>query len=554
LTAIPFLLVGLSVLPSSLAASKLNVLFLAADDMRVQLGADRVPGTPPMVTPHMDALIDRSLFLRKAQCQQAVCSPTRTSLLTSRYPDTTRVWDLYSYFRTVGGNYTTIPELFKNNGYHTVGSGKIFHPGHASGAGSGYPGASSKGDDAPYSWSTPHFHAPNLQYWSGKVRQPGCDGCGNSWIAVSPEVEKKMPLPDTQTADYAVATLANFSAQGIGTAAKPFFLAVGFHKPHLPFVAPEKFFRSYPEDTIALPGDQDPPKGMPTVAWSNWGEMRAYLDIAALGNSGKPGDHLPANVTKSLRRAYYASVSFTDANIGRVLAALDENGFSNNTVISFWGDHGWQLGEHGEWCKHTNFDLATNAPMFVHVPGKTDAGVVSSTPTEYLDLMPTLAEAAMGVTVPSCPQDAAAARKVQLCTHGTSLVPLIQNPNNPVKPAAYSQYPRGYQKPGTEHMFMEELASLQGGAKPSASACLSKKCTMGYSMLTNHSGTEYRYTEWVDFNTKTAGKPDWDRVVGTELYNHVQDPLENVNTARTADQQLLHDLSALLRKHPVAGQ
>ena len=168
-------------------------------------------------------------------------------------------------------------------------------------------------------------------------------------------------------------------------------------------------------------------------------------------------------MTKALRRAYYAAVSFTDYNIGRVLEALEQHGFENNTVVSFWGDHGWQLGEHGEWCKHTNFDLATNAPMIVHVPGKTDAGIVSSTPTEYLDLMPTLAEAAMGYEVPACPSDAQAARQVPLCTHGTSLLPLVDAPDTPVKPAAYSQYPRSYQKPGTEGQFVEELASVRAG-------------------------------------------------------------------------------------------
>ena len=328
-------------LVSAQAAPRKNVLFLAADDFRIQLGVDRVPGTPEMSTPHMDALIGKSLFLRKAQVQQAVCSPTRTSLLTSRYPDTTRVWDLYSYFRNVGGNFTTIPQLFKDHGYYTVGGGKIFHPGHASGGG---PSTNSKGDDAPYSWSAPYYHPPNLAYWSGKVKQPGCDGCGNSWIAVSPSAEQSKPLPDTQTAQNAIDTLANLSAAGVGyglergEGATPFFLAVGFHKPHLPFVSPARFFESYPVEEIQLPANQLPPKGMPHVAWSAWGEMRAYLDIAALNNSGKPGDLLPANVTKALRRAYYASVSFTDHNIGLVLAALDKHGYTASTIVSFWGD------------------------------------------------------------------------------------------------------------------------------------------------------------------------------------------------------------------------
>jgi hypothetical protein len=416
-----------------------------------------------------------------------------------------------------------------------------------------------------------------LQYWSGKTRRPGCAGCGNSWIAVTPDAEQQTPLPGAQIADHAIAQLANFSARGIGTqgasssspdaTTQPFFLAVGFHKPHLPFVAPERFFQSYPLDEINLPEDQDPPTDMPPVAWSSWGELRAYLDIAALGNSGQPGDHLPANVTKALRRAYYAAVTWTDYNVGRVLAALDMYGYTNNTVVTFWGDHGWQLGEHGEWCKHTNFDLATNAPMFVHVPGRTNHGVVSSTPTEFVDLMPTLVEAAMpGVTVPPCPADTKQARHKWLCTQGTSLLPLIDDPDTPVRMAAYSQYPRGYVRPGEEHLFRAtEAASSSSSAAadteasagatghPSASACLTRHCTMGYSMLTVHQGTEYRYTEWVDFNTVNQGAPDWNRVVSTELYDHANDPLENKNLAGTVDAGLKGALSALLHDHPVSG-
>jgi len=198
--------------------------------------------------------------------------------------------------------------------------------------------------------------------------------------------------------------------------------------------------------------------------------------------------------------------------------------------------------------------------MFVHIPGLTDGGVVSSTPTEYLDLMPTLAEAAMGVTVPSCPPGAAASRKVRLCTHGTSLLPLVSDPTAAVKPAAYSQYPRGYVKPGhkglattdTEGPLVEEDEDEDAvDAAPSPSVCLTKHCTMGYSMLTHVNRTEYRYTEWVDFNTKVAGGPDWGRVVGTELYDHHADPLENVNLAAGAEKVLLQKLSTRLHDHPV---
>ena len=553
-----------------------NVLFLAADDMRIALGVDRVPGTHTMSTPNLDAIISKSLFLRKAHVQQAVCSPTRTSLLTSRYPDTTRVWDLYSYWRDVGGNFTTIPQLFKDHGYLTIGIGKIFHPGHASGAGPGPDGNKAAGDDGLFSWSTPSYHAPSSDYWSSAGP---CRGCGNSWIAVSPAEERAVALPDTQLAQHAVETLSNFSRDGIGKrldafGARPFFLAVGFHKPHLPFVSPERFYQSYPLDEVELPANEQPPKDMPRVAWSSWGELRKYKDIASLHSSGLPGQTLPQAVTRDLRRAYYAAVSFTDHNLGLVLAALEVHGYANNTIISFWGDHGWQLGEHGEWCKHTNFDLATNAPMFVRIPGRTDSGVSTSTPTEFVDLMPTLAEAAMGLTVPACPAGAAgaaASRNITLCTHGVSLLPLIAEPTAAVKPAAYSQYPRSYIKPmvegenmveeeeeGADMVDLDLFASDGFGdvgpeepGSPGASPCLSRRCTMGYSMLTVRNGTEYRYTEWVDFNTKVSGGPDWDRVVGTELYDHAADPLENVNIVKTASSRWLGEMSALLHQHPV---
>jgi len=556
---------------NQVASVRKNVLFFAVDDLRVQLGGEgnAIANSPTMHTPNLDKLIGKGLFLRKAQVQQAVCSPTRTSILTSRYPDTTRVWDLFSYFRDVGGNFTTIPELFRLHGYVTTGMGKIFHPGHASGAQSENCVGCSKGDDQVHSWTRPSYHPPNLGYWSGKIRQPNCTYCGNSWINVGPADAAAMPLPDTQTAEFAVNTLNGFGADGTGSSGSGgnnsnFFVAVGFHKPHLPFVAPSAFFDMYPDvDAIELPADQEPPTGMPPVAWSNWGEMRAYLDIAALNNTGNPGDILPATVVKQLRRAYYASVSFTDYNVGLVMDALQSNGLAENTVVSFWGDHGWQLGEHGEWCKHTNFDLATNAPMFIVVPGLTDGGIITHTPTEYVDLMPTLAELAMDYIVPSCPEGNTST--VQLCTHGVSLVPLITDPLTPIRKAAYSQYPRGwnFQPKAQTTKFSSPVATgvelemdskvvydnLQKVSPPSE--CLTKKCTMGYSLLTVVNGIEYRYTEWAAFNTVRFGKPDWTQLAGRELYNHSSDPLENVNIATKAGSTPLEQsLSALLKEHP----
>jgi iduronate 2-sulfatase len=554
-----------------------NVLFFAVDDLRPEITAfGPVPGTvqPKMHTPHLDALAAKSLVLTKNYVQQAVCSPTRQSLLTGRRPDRTRVYDLYVNFRTVAANYTTIPEHFLHNGYETIGMGKIFHPGHASGAAPGMGG----GDDLCCSWSNKSFyyHAPNGPLYTGT--NPNAAGLltgGKAWMSVSPELEAQHALPDNQTADNAIASLERLARRTGSAAAKPWFLAVGFHKPHLPFVASQQFFDLYPTADVALPPDQQPPAGMPEIAWSSYGELLAYSDQKSLNASGDPGTVLPKDDVVALRRAYYASVSQTDAMVGRVMAALAASPFASNTVISLWGDHGWQLGEHGEWCKHTNFELAARAPMMVHVPGLTNGGVVTAHYSEHVDLLPTLSEAAMGIAVPLCPYGDASF-KVALCTEGSSLVPLMKDPSTPVKLASFSQYPRGYVHPALESgasagsvasfdAAAEGIANFfyeRDGETASTSQCIvagGKGCTMGYTVATRVDGHEYRYTEWADFNTKGFPlKVNWERNVGVELYNHSADPGENFNINATQKGDavvvaLSAHLSALLRKGPTYG-
>ena len=186
------------------------------------------------------------------------------------------------------------------------------------------------------SWSTKYYyHAPNLAFWSSSSAAEGHKyRAGDSWVAVPPDLEKANPLPSTQLADRAVATLQGFKKN----LTKPFFLAVGLHKPHLPFVFPQSYLNMYPASEIKLPGDQYPPKGMPPVAWSTYGELRGYHDISLLNATGNPGTVLPPDVVKDLRRAYYAATSYTDTNVGRVLQALEDNGYGDNTVIVLWGD------------------------------------------------------------------------------------------------------------------------------------------------------------------------------------------------------------------------
>ena len=474
---------------------RMNVLFLVSDDMRPELQAYYGPDFPSPVhpdmhTPTLDALAQKSLLLKRAYVQQAVCSPSRTSLLTGRRPDTTHVYDLIHYFRKVGGNFTTIPEYFKINGYRTVGMGKIFHPGRASGW------------DDPISWTDPYFHG----------KQPREYTTGNSWYSVPESEWSRKPILDTQNTNHGIAVLREVAPKA-RSGEQPFFVAVGLHKPHLPFVFPDTFLKYYPEEDIRLPPNPYAPVDMPEVAWYKYGGLRHYKDIKASHASGDINTTLPNDVVLYLRRAYYSALSYTDYELGRVISELESLGLANNTIISFWGDHGWQLGEHGEWCKQTNFELATHAPMMIHVPGLTDQGKVTEQLTEFVDLFPTLVEAAGLPPLPLCPVDSS---DIGLCREGMSLVPLMKDPNAKWKTAAFSQYPRN-----------EDKTSI-----------------MGYTMRTDR----YRYTEWPKFIGKPTYKPDWTTLFGAELYDHVTDPEENVNLANDPRYKDLRDqLSKQLR-------
>jgi len=441
----------------------MNVLFIAIDDLRPELGCY---GFPRIHSPNFDRLSAMSLRFNRAYVQQAVCSPSRTSLLTGRRPDTTHVYDLVHYFRNVGGNFTTLPEYFKVNGYQSIGMGKIFHPGVAS------------GHDDPISWTVPYFHSPSAKYWN-PLRLDA------SWIAVNESLEKEHPLIDTELTTNGLQWMEKLS-----NSTENFFLAIGWHKPHLPFIFPERFLQYYPQDQIHAAENQVAPVGMPPIAWSAYGELRQYHDIAKLNKSGAIGTILPEWKQLELRRGYYSAVSYTDDNLGQILDAYFKYGYDKNTIIVAWGDHGWQLGEHGEWCKHTNFELATHAMLMIHVPGMTEKGSVSDALVEFVDIYPTLAELA-GLEVPTtCPE---ISKDIAVCTEGKSFVPLIKNPKAEWKTASFSQYPRDGDY-------------------------------MGYTMVDD----KFRYTEWAKFDHKTY-TPDWNQLDGRELYDHTHDYDENIN-------------------------
>jgi len=471
-----------------LVQAKKNVLFIGSDDLRPNLGPynevnQGVFRSPRMHTPNIDKLASRSLLLEQAYVQQAVCSPSRSSLLTSRRPDTTHVTDLHCWFREVGGNFTTIPQFFKENGYRSINVGKIFHHG---------PEASGPGGDDNISWSE-IFHAGGKDIYRGN---------GNSWESVSKD---KKPLVDTFEGAW-VANRLKELAPAVLRGEENFFIGWGLHRPHLPFMFPEEFSQFYPEDDINLPSNPFAPHLMPVTAWSNWGELRNYPDIKAIDKPhlGDINVTLPESKVLELRRAYYSSISHVDSEIGKVLEALEEVGLADSTIVMFWGDHGWQLGEHSEWCKHTNFEVAAHAPLMFHMPGQTDLGLRSSELVEFVDMFPTLVEAAGFPPLPLCPEDSSSSL---LCTEGSSLLPLLEAPaKGQWKELVFWQYPRG------------------GNLAPHI------KSIMGYSLRSK----EWRYTEWVGI-TYLGGHdyiPDWNtKKDDAELYSLSDDPQENVNLA-----------------------
>ena len=507
------LLTGFGAMVAAAAApQKPNILFIAVDDLRPELGCY---GKDYIKSPNIDKLAKAGMVFNRAYCQQAVCSPTRSSLMTGTRPDTTKVWDLFTHFRTALPDVVTLGQHFKNHGYFVQGMGKIYHGGF---------------DDRP-TWSVPWQNpkAPiyalpeNVALDARKVAgEPDGDKGNNSGAALGSyslptnlvsgntagagDAAKQNPkkqgkkaagakeagdviagdvkssrhdsrgpafecadVPDSTYTDGKVADLAVTTLRALSRKPEPFFLAVGFIKPHLPFVSPKKYWDLYDPAKIELAPNPFRPKNAPDYAILPGGELRLYHDI--------PEEHVPDALARQLRQGYYAGVSYTDAQVGKVLEELDRLGLRQNTIIILWGDHGWKLGEHDAWCKHSNVENDVNAPLILSVPGMKNAGAHTDALVEFVDIYPTLSELA----------------ELPLPGHleGTSFKPLLDDPKRPWKSAAFSQYPR----------------SQKGGL-------------MGYTMRTDR----YRFTVWV-------GRGDHSKVDTAELYDHQTDPQENINIA-----------------------
>ena len=307
-------------------ARRPNVLFIAADDLRPDLGCY---DSAEAKTPHLDALARRGVLFERAYAQQAVCNPSRASVMTGRRPDTLKVWDLKTHFRETLPDVVTLPQHFKRHGYIAVGVGKIFH--NESGAKPPFPFAD------PVSWSEPPVFAegPHWRDWvvpgdpAGPKEKGGAVQC--------------LDVPDEAYLDGRIAAAAVSKLGALAGKREPFFLAVGFWKPHLPFNAPKKYWDLYDRSKLSAPNPSRLPAGAPAIAGHPWNELRGYSGVPKQGP-------LPAAQIAELRHGYLACISFMDTQVGRVLAELDRLDLATNTLVVFWSDHGFHLGEHNLWA------------------------------------------------------------------------------------------------------------------------------------------------------------------------------------------------------------
>ncbi|XP_066152556.1 iduronate 2-sulfatase isoform X1 [Euwallacea fornicatus] len=490
-----------------------NVLFLIVDDLKPALGCY---GDSQAYTPNIDKIASKSFIFTQTFAQQALCAPSRNSFLTSRRPDTLHLYDFYSYWRDVAGNFTTIPQYFKERGYHSYSIGKVFHPGISS----------NFTDDQPYSWSQTPFHPTTIKFKDAKVciNQDGTRSA-NLICPVIIEYQPMATLPDIESKNEAIKFL--HKRKRIVTN-PPYFLAVGFHKPHIPFKFPEHFLDLHPLSNISLPVNRMIPPSLPTIAWNPWIDIRTRDDMKKLKI---PFPYGPMNdeITKQIIQAYYASVSYVDELIGKVLREVD----LDNTIVVLTGDHGWSLGEHGEFSKFSNFEEATRVPLIIHVPRLSTRKIIINVLVELVDLFPTLVDlTAISESLPLCPST----KRYNTCTEGRSLMRLMidalrkpQNHNR--KSAIFTQYPR----PG-----------LYPTLDPNSDEPRLKNIKiMGYSIKTKR----YRYCEWVKFNS-TNFSIKWNEVYARELYDHLIDPKEDLNLA---DRPQFSDLIKKLKRKLIKG-
>jgi len=470
-----------------------NVLLICVDDLKPALGCY---GDAVAKTPHIDRLAARGMRLDAAYCNQAVCSPSRNNLMLGSRSTSLGVYNLGTNFRAAVPNAVTLTQYFMQHGWRAEGMGKILHVGHGN-----------TNDDA--SWSVPYFKEKVIEYLvpastGGKLTREEAFFTnakagpvaqlpkGAAWE--SPDVADNA-YGDGRLADEAVQRLRGFKAKPD----QPLFLAVGFARPHLPFSAPKKYWDLYDPATLPLPTRTTPPDGAPAYAGKTVGELNNYTPVPE-----RPP--LSEELQRTLIHGYYASISFMDAQVGKIIDELDRLALADNTLIALWGDHGWHLGDHGMWTKHTNYEQATRIPILLVAPGVAQPGTHTSALAETVDIYPTLCELA-GLPAPtSVPQP----------MDGRSLVPVLRDPLARTRDHASHAYPKN------------RGAGPQGGE------------WLGRAVRT----TRHRMVEWKKIGAASE-------TAEFELYDYVADPGETRNLA-DAQPEVLAKLRQLLASHPEA--
>lgn len=497
---------------------KPNILFIAVDDLRPELGCY---GSPIAITPNIDKLASEGLQFNRAYCQQAICSPSRASLMTGARPETTGIIENYTYFRDVLPDIVTLPQHLRANGYETVYSGKIFHKRAFA--------------DHPLSWSREpaEIDLPKPNYPGGyalkenqeifkrnqeAIRAKYGENATQHYALGRGPAFEKADVPDEAYIDgynteVAIATLKEMVAKGD----KPFFLGLGFHRPHLDWNAPKKYWDLYDPEDIPMASITEAPENGAAMG------LHASFELRVRDGIPKSGP-IEGELARTCKHAYLASVSYVDALIGKMIAELEAAGVRENTIIMLWSDHGWHLGDMGIWGKATNYEIATRVPLLIWTPDmpeesrgkKTDALV------ELVDMYPTLCELA-GVELPDH-------------LEGQSFVPLLYDPNREWKKAAFSQYPNPALRewaanPLTPEMRMTYFGPLieevEGRIKKQMGEKWDREMfendLMGYTMRTD----DYRLVVW-----KNRTQPDAEPLF-IELYDHKSDPNETKNIAES---------------------
>ncbi|KAF0175445.1 MAG: sulfatase [Limisphaerales bacterium] len=466
------------------AATKPNVLLLCVDDLKPALGCY---GDPLAKSPNIDRVAARGMRFDLAFCNQSVCAPSRNNLLLGSRSTSLGIYSLNRNFRDAVPDAVTMTQHFMRHGYRAEAVGKILHTGHGN-----------RDDDA--SWSVPSVKEKVVEYLDPRNSANGQLTREEAFFTNQRLGEiSKLPrgaateISDVPDSAYADGRIADEGIQRLRAAKErgtPFFLALGFVKPHLPLTAPKKYFDLHDPAKFALASDQRDPEGAPKYAGKVGGEIVNY-DPLSVENL------LEEKTQRELIHAYYACVSYMDAQLGRVLDELDRLGLAQSTLIVLWGDHGWHLGDHGYWTKHTNYEQANRTPLLIVAPGVTRPGSATRQPAETVDVFPTLAELA-GLPAPAGPQP----------RDGLSLVPVLRDPARRIRDHAYHAYPRGER--------------------------------MGRAIRTER----YRLVEW-----KKPGAPA--DAAEFELYDYETDPRETKNLA-AAQPAVVAQLRGILARHPEA--